>query len=155
MAPCWWRAVEALDALAGHGGPPLLGDQDRSRHPGQHDGHGGDPEHTRPGSRQAVRPHAPGDPTRHRTVIMATVSTRPAVASSARAPYGRLRRRALPWEPPVQRMEAMASLTKRIMKFVQSPQGQQLMERAKVEASKPENRRKLDQLRRRYLDKRR
>jgi hypothetical protein len=52
-------------------------------------------------------------------------------------------------------MEAMASLTKRIMKFVQSPQGQQLMERAKVEASKPENRRKLDQLRRRYLDKRR
>jgi hypothetical protein len=52
-------------------------------------------------------------------------------------------------------MEAMASLTKRIMKFVQSPQGQQLMERAKVEATKPENRRKLDQLRRRYLDKRR
>jgi len=58
-------------------------------------------------------------------------------------------------ETPVQRMEAMASLTKRIMKFVQSPQGQQLMERAKVEARKPENRRKLDQLHRRYLDKRR
>ena len=151
MAPCWWRAVEALDALAGHGGPPLLGDQDRSRHPGQHAA-------TAPGTPDLVLangPPAPGDPTRHRTVIMATVSTRPAVASSARAPYGRLRRRALPWEPPVQRMEAMASLTKRIMKFVQSPQGQQLMERAKVEASKPENRRKLDQLRRRYLDKRR
>jgi hypothetical protein len=49
----------------------------------------------------------------------------------------------------------VASLTKRIMKFVQSPQGRQLIERAKVEASKPENRRKLDQLRRRYLDKRR
>ena len=48
-----------------------------------------------------------------------------------------------------------SSLTKRIMKLVQSPQGQQLIERAKVEASKPENRRKLDQLRRRYLDKRR
>ena len=43
----------------------------------------------------------------------------------------------------------------RIVKFVQSPRGQQLLERAKVEASKPENRRKLDQLRRRYLDKRR
>ena len=49
----------------------------------------------------------------------------------------------------------MASLTKRIMKFVQSPQGQQLLDRAKVEASRPENRRKLEQLRRRHLDKRR
>jgi hypothetical protein len=49
----------------------------------------------------------------------------------------------------------MASLTKRIMKFVQSPQGRQAIERAKVEASKPENRRKIEQLRRRYLDKRR
>jgi Zn-dependent M32 family carboxypeptidase len=53
----------------------------------------------------------------------------------------------------VQRMGPMASLTKKIMKFVQSPQGQQLIERAKVEASKPENRRKLEELRRRYLDK--
>ena len=49
----------------------------------------------------------------------------------------------------------MASLSRRIMKFVQSPQGQQLMERAKVEARKPENRRKLEQLRARYLNKRR
>jgi Zn-dependent M32 family carboxypeptidase len=49
----------------------------------------------------------------------------------------------------------MASLTKRIMKFVQSPQGQQLIDRAKSEASKPENRRKLEELRRRYVDKRR
>jgi hypothetical protein len=49
----------------------------------------------------------------------------------------------------------MASLTKRIMKFAQSPQGRQLIERAKVEAAKPENRRKLEQLRRRHLDKRR
>ena len=49
----------------------------------------------------------------------------------------------------------MASLSKRIMKLVQSPQGQQLVERAKSEASKPENRRKLEQLRSRYLNKRR
>jgi hypothetical protein len=49
----------------------------------------------------------------------------------------------------------MASLSKRIMQFAQSPQGRQLIERAKVEASKPDNRRKLEQLRRRYLDKRR
>ncbi len=49
----------------------------------------------------------------------------------------------------------MASLTNRIKKFVQSPQGQQLLEKAKAETAKPENRRKLDQLRRRYLDKRR
>jgi hypothetical protein len=49
----------------------------------------------------------------------------------------------------------MASLSRRIMKFVQSPKGQQLIERAKVEARKPENRRKLEQLRARYLNKRR
>jgi hypothetical protein len=49
----------------------------------------------------------------------------------------------------------MASLSRRIKKFVQSPQGQQMIERAKVEARKPENRRKLQQLRARYLDKRR
>lgn len=47
----------------------------------------------------------------------------------------------------------MASLSKRIMKFVQSPQGQQVINKAKAEASKPENRRKLEDLRRRYLDK--
>jgi hypothetical protein len=50
-------------------------------------------------------------------------------------------------------MGPMASFSKRIIKFVQSPQGQQLIEKAKVEASKPENRRKLEALRRRYLDK--
>jgi hypothetical protein len=49
----------------------------------------------------------------------------------------------------------MASLSRRIMKFVQSPQGQQLVERDEVEARKPENRRKLEQLRARYLNKRR
>jgi hypothetical protein len=49
----------------------------------------------------------------------------------------------------------MASLSKRIMKFVQSPQGKQLVEKAKVEARKPENRRKIERLRARYIDKRR
>jgi hypothetical protein len=49
----------------------------------------------------------------------------------------------------------VASLSKRIMKFVQSPQGQQLIERAKAEARKPENRRKLEELRARYRNKRR
>jgi hypothetical protein len=49
----------------------------------------------------------------------------------------------------------MASFSRRIRKFVQSPQGQQLLERAKAEARKPENRRKLEQLRARYLNKRR
>ena len=49
----------------------------------------------------------------------------------------------------------MASLSRRIMKFVKSPQGQQLIERAKVEARKPENRRKVEELRARYLNKRR
>jgi Zn-dependent M32 family carboxypeptidase len=58
-------------------------------------------------------------------------------------------------EPPEQRMGTMASLSRRIKKFVQSPQGQQLIERAKSEARKPENRRKLERLRARYLDKRR
>jgi hypothetical protein len=50
----------------------------------------------------------------------------------------------------------MASLSRRIMKFVQSPQGQRLIEQAKVEARKPENRRKLEQLRARarYLKRR-
>jgi hypothetical protein len=55
----------------------------------------------------------------------------------------------------LQRKAPMASLSRRIRKFVQSPQGQQLVDRAKTEARKPENRRKLQQLRARYLDKRR
>ena len=49
----------------------------------------------------------------------------------------------------------MASLSRRIMKFMQSPKGQQLIEQAKVQARKPENRRKLEQLRARYRNKRR
>ena len=57
-------------------------------------------------------------------------------------------------EPGLEQKEGtMASLTKRIMRFVQSPQGQQLIERARAEASKPQNRRKLEELRRRYVDK--
>ena len=48
----------------------------------------------------------------------------------------------------------MASLSRRIKKFVQSPQGQRMIEQAKVEAGKPENRRKLEQLRARYLKRR-
>jgi hypothetical protein len=56
---------------------------------------------------------------------------------------------------PVAKDEPMASLSRRIMRFVRSPQGQELIERAKAEARKPENRRKLEQLRRRYLNKRR
>jgi hypothetical protein len=48
----------------------------------------------------------------------------------------------------------MASLGRRIMRFVQSPQGQRLIEQAKIEARKPENRRKLEQLRARYLKRR-
>jgi Zn-dependent M32 family carboxypeptidase len=48
----------------------------------------------------------------------------------------------------------MASLTKRIMDFARSPKGQQLIEQAKEQASKPENRRKLEELRRRYAKRR-
>jgi Zn-dependent M32 family carboxypeptidase len=84
-------------------------------------------------------------------MTMPTVSP-PAQAAAA---YGPLTRVALAWTSRAQRKGPMASLTKRIMKFVQSPQGRQVIERAKVEASKPENRRKIEQLRRRYLDKRR
>jgi hypothetical protein len=43
----------------------------------------------------------------------------------------------------------MASLSRKLMDFARSRQGQQLVERVKVEANKPENRRKIEQLRRR------
>ena len=56
---------------------------------------------------------------------------------------------------PVAKDGPMALLSRRITKFVKSPQGQQLIQRAKAEAAKPENRRKLEQLRARYLNKRR
>jgi Zn-dependent M32 family carboxypeptidase len=45
----------------------------------------------------------------------------------------------------------VASFTKLIKDFARSPKGQQLIEQAKEQASKPENRRKLEELRRRYV----
>ncbi len=48
----------------------------------------------------------------------------------------------------------MASITKRIKDFARSPRGQQLIEQAKEQAPKPENRRRLEELRRRYLKRR-
>ena len=48
----------------------------------------------------------------------------------------------------------MASLTKLIKDFARSPKGQQLIEQAKEQASKPVNRRKLEELRRRYAKRR-
>jgi hypothetical protein len=44
----------------------------------------------------------------------------------------------------------MPSITKRIKDFVQSPRGQQVIEQVKEQARKPENRRRLEELRRRY-----
>jgi hypothetical protein len=48
----------------------------------------------------------------------------------------------------------MASITKRIKDFARSPRGQQLIEQAKEQARKPENRRRLEELRRRYMKRR-
>jgi hypothetical protein len=48
----------------------------------------------------------------------------------------------------------MASITKRIKDFARSPRGQQLIEQAKEQANKPENRRRLEGLRRRYMKRR-
>jgi Zn-dependent M32 family carboxypeptidase len=48
----------------------------------------------------------------------------------------------------------LASLTKLIKDFARSPKGQELIEQVKEQASKPENRRKLEELRRRYAKKR-
>ena len=48
----------------------------------------------------------------------------------------------------------MASVTKLIKDFARSPRGRQLIEQAKEQASKPENRRKLEELRRRYIKRR-
>ena len=45
----------------------------------------------------------------------------------------------------------MPSFATRIKDFARSPKGQQLIEQAKEQASKPENRRKLEELRRRYV----
>ena len=48
----------------------------------------------------------------------------------------------------------MASFTKLIKDFARSPKVQQLIERVKEQASKPENRRKLEELRGRYVKRR-
>jgi hypothetical protein len=48
----------------------------------------------------------------------------------------------------------MASIAKRIKDFARSPKGQQLIEQAKEQANKPENRRRLEELRRRYMNRR-
>jgi len=45
----------------------------------------------------------------------------------------------------------VASFTKLVKDFARSPKGQQLLEQVKEQASKPENRRKLEELRRRYV----
>jgi hypothetical protein len=45
----------------------------------------------------------------------------------------------------------VASFTKLIKDFARSPKGQQLIQQVKEQASKPENRRKLEELRRRYI----
>lgn len=44
----------------------------------------------------------------------------------------------------------MASVTRLIKDFARSPRGQQLLEQVKEQANKPENRRKLEELRKRY-----
>jgi hypothetical protein len=56
--------------------------------------------------------------------------------------------------PLSERDGPMASITKRIKDFARSPRGQQLIEQAKEQARKPENRRRLEELRRRYLKRR-
>jgi hypothetical protein len=57
--------------------------------------------------------------------------------------------------PPLQRTDRpMASLFKRAKDFAQSPQGKQLTEEIKEEASKPENRRKLKEFGQRFMKKR-
>jgi hypothetical protein len=48
----------------------------------------------------------------------------------------------------------MASISKLIKDFAQSPRGKQLVEQVKQQARKPENRRKLEELRRRYMKRR-
>ena len=48
----------------------------------------------------------------------------------------------------------MASLFKRAKDFAQSPQGKQLTEEVKEQASKPENRRKLKEFGQRFRKKR-
>jgi len=48
----------------------------------------------------------------------------------------------------------MANLIGKLVRFVRSPKGQQLIHKAQQQAAKPENRRKLEQLRQRITRKR-
>lgn len=48
----------------------------------------------------------------------------------------------------------MASLISKIVRFIRSPQGQRLISEAQRQAAKPENRRKLEQLRQRVVGRR-
>jgi hypothetical protein len=45
----------------------------------------------------------------------------------------------------------MASLGKMIKDLARSPKGQQVIQQVKEQAQKPENRRKLEELRKRYM----
>jgi hypothetical protein len=45
----------------------------------------------------------------------------------------------------------LASFGKRLKDLAKSPKGQQVVEQVKDQAKKPENRRKLDELRKRYI----
>jgi hypothetical protein len=56
--------------------------------------------------------------------------------------------------PPSRRDRPVASLFKRAKDFAQSPQGKQLTEEVKEQASKPENRRKLKEFGQRFMKKR-
>jgi hypothetical protein len=48
----------------------------------------------------------------------------------------------------------MTSIRKLIKDFTRSPRGRQLVEQVKQQARKPENRRKLEELRERYMKRR-
>jgi hypothetical protein len=49
----------------------------------------------------------------------------------------------------------MANLISKIKRFIRSPQGQRMITEAQRQAAKPENRRKLEQLRQRVIGRRR
>ncbi len=49
---------------------------------------------------------------------------------------------------------ASSGLFQKIVRFIKSPQGQRLVAQARQQAAKPENRRKLEQLRQRVMKRR-
>jgi hypothetical protein len=81
------------------------------------------------------------------TVITAECPVRPALQGWER-PSAKEPDPTNPEEDPV------ASVSKLVKDFARSPKGQQLIEQVKAQASKPENRRKLEELRVRYLKRR-